>query len=245
MKSDNIHKNHRQRMRERFNATGFNGWSDYEILEFMLYNAYRQGDTNPIAHRMLDYSADSIVNLMRNTRDFRMVNDLKDVGETTVLFLRSLKAFVDYYKLKELTFEPKRLVRENFMDIVNVVGFSPDKEDILMICADAFLNVLCVTNITESSGPMYALTSAERIVKTATMNGSKYVMIVHNHPNGNEDISLEDIEITKHVDDLLRNIGIIFIDHIVISNKKTISIKIDVIYKDEKEDELADELSMI
>lgn len=223
-------------MREKFNVTGFNGWSDYEILEFMLYNAYRQGDTNPIAHNMLNYSGDSIVALMRNTKDFRMVSDLKNVGESTVLFLRSLKEFVSYYKVKELEFEPKRLVRENFREIVNIVGFAPDKEDILMICADDFLNVICITNITESSGPLYAFTSAEKIIKTATMNGAKYVLIVHNHPNGNEDVSLEDIEITMHVDNLLRNVGIILIDHIVIAGKKAISIKIDVVYKSKKEE---------
>ena len=133
MANDNIHKNHRQRMRAKFNETGFKGWSDYEILEYMLYNVYRQGDTNPVAHRMLEYSADNIVSLMKNSRDFRMVSDLKNVGETAVLFLRSLKEFVDYYKKQELKFEPKKLTRENFMDIVNVIGFEDDKEDILMI----------------------------------------------------------------------------------------------------------------
>lgn len=241
MSKDNIHKNHRQRMRAKFNETGFKGWSDYEILEYMLYNAYRQGDTNPTAHNMLSYSAGSIVTLMHNAQDFRMVNDLKNVGENTVLFLRSLKAFIDYYKIQELRFEPKKLVRENFMDIVNIIGFRPDREDILMICADNFLNVICVTNITESSGPTHASTSAERIIKTATMNGAKYVMIVHNHPDGNEKISMEDVEITMNVDNLLRNVGIMLIDHIVICNKKAISIKIDVIYKNEQEHEESDD----
>ena len=235
MGNDNIHKNHRQRMRAKFNETGFKGWSDYEILEYMLYNVYRQGDTNPIAHRMLEYSADSIVSLMKNAQDFRMVSDLKDVGETAVLFLRSLKEFVDYYRRQELKFEPKKLVRDNFMEIINIAGFDPGKEDILMICTDALLNVLCVVNITEDSSHNQATTSAERIVKTATMNGAKYAMIVHNHPNGDSDISAEDISMTMHVDNLLRSVGVELIDHMVVCNNETISIKIDVIFANEKQ----------
>lgn len=245
MANDNIHKNHRQRMRAKFNETGFNGWSDYEILEYMLYNVYRQGDTNPVAHRMLEYSADNIVSLMKNAQDFRMVNDLNGVGETAVLYLRSLKAFVDYYKQQEIKFEPKKLVRENFMDIINIVGFDPGKEDILMICTDAYLNVLCIANITEQSGPDYASTSAEKIVKTATMNGAKYVLIVHNHPNGNSEISYDDISTTMHVDNLLRSVGIELIDHMIVCGKETISIKVDIIYKKEKQESEAEEEEII
>ncbi len=222
-------------MRAKFNETGFKGWSDYEILEYMLYNVYRQGDTNPIAHRMLEYSADSIVSLMKNAQDFRMVSDLKDVGETAVLFLRSLKEFVDYYRRQELKFEPKKLVRDNFMEIINIAGFDTGKEDILMICTDSLLNVLCVVNITEDSSHNQATTSAERIVKTATMNGAKYAMIVHNHPNGDSDISAEDISMTMHVDNLLRSVGVELIDHMVVCNNETISIKIDVIFANEKQ----------
>lgn len=222
-------------MRAKFNETGFNGWSDYEILEYMLYNVYRQGDTNPLAHRMLDYSADSIVSLMKNAQDYRMVTDLNGVGETAVLYLRSLKAFVDYYKQQEIKFEPKKLVRENFMEIINIVGFDPGREDILMICTDAFLNVLCISNITEQSGPDYASTSAEKIVKTATMNGARYVLIVHNHPNGNANISYDDVETTMNVDHLLRSVGIELIDHMIVCGKDAISIKVDIIHKKEKQ----------
>ena len=32
-----IHKDHRKRMRERYDATGFEGFSPHEILEFLLF----------------------------------------------------------------------------------------------------------------------------------------------------------------------------------------------------------------
>ena len=231
---DNIHKNHRQRMRAKFSETGFKGWSDYEILEYMLYNVYRQGDTNPIAHRIMEYSGNSIVNVMRNARDLRMANDVNNVGETAVLFLRSLKEFIDYYKIRELKFEPQQLNRYNFRDIINVVGFEPDREDILMICADTFMNVKCIANISEQSSTTYAFTSAEKIIKTATMNGASYVLILHNHPNGVPEISEDDEKMTLYVDNLLNSVGIILIDHMVICGKRILSIKENIIRREMK-----------
>lgn len=229
MANDNIHKNHRQRMRAKFNETGFNGWSDYEILEYMLYNVYRQGDTNPVAHEILRYSGGSIVNVMRNARDFTMAENVKNVGESAVLFLRSLKEFIDYYRREELEYEPRRLDVENLANIINIIGFELDREDILMICMDRFMNVKSITNITEQSGPRYAYTSTEKIFRTATISGAKYVMLVHNHPDGKKEISHDDIEMTLHVDNMLHAMDIMLVDHMVICGKEVLSIKSRVI----------------
>ena len=94
-KKENIHKDHRKRMRERFCDTGFKGWSKYEIIEFMLYNVYAQGDTNPISHAILNYNNNSLRRMFENSVDNRMAEDIHGVGEKTVLYLRTLKEFID------------------------------------------------------------------------------------------------------------------------------------------------------
>ena len=53
-KSEQIHKNHRTRMKQTFLEHGFDAFSDVEKLEFVLYYAIAQKDTNPLAHRLLD-----------------------------------------------------------------------------------------------------------------------------------------------------------------------------------------------
>ncbi len=226
--SENIHKNHRKRMRDKFNQIGFQGWSDYEILEYLLYNVYRQGDTNVTAHRLLDYSANNFVTMMENTKDMRMANDVNNVGEQTVLFLRSLKAFVDFYKKEELKYRPIKMTRDNIIEIINVVGFSTENEDILMICMDSHLNVKNVVNITEKSGTNYAGSSADKIINTAASNGAKYVMLVHNHPDGYKNVSVEDINMTIHADIILDSMGIKLIDHIIVCEDEFISVKVTV-----------------
>ena len=49
-----IHSGHRERMKQRFRETGFDGFSDVNALELLLFYAIPRQDTNPIAHALLD-----------------------------------------------------------------------------------------------------------------------------------------------------------------------------------------------
>lgn len=226
--NENIHKDHRKRMRKKFNEIGFKGWSDYEILEYLLYSVYRQGDTNVTAHRLLDYSAKNFVTLMENTSDFRLAEDVKNVGQETVLFLRSLREFMKYYKLEELKYKPIKLTRENIREVINIVGFSSDKEDILMICMDNYMNVKNVVNITDKSGSDYASSSGPTIVNTAATNKAKYVLLVHNHPDGAKRVSVDDINMTIQSETILDDMGVKLIDHIIMTDDEFVSVKMTV-----------------
>ena len=52
-KDSPIHKDHRQRMKERFLREQDN-LQDHEILELLLYYAIPQKNTNPLAHTLLE-----------------------------------------------------------------------------------------------------------------------------------------------------------------------------------------------
>ena len=50
---DNIHKGHRERIRQQTYGNGFAGYSDHQILEVVLTYAIPYKDTNPIAHDLI------------------------------------------------------------------------------------------------------------------------------------------------------------------------------------------------
>ncbi len=54
----NIHKNHRKRLRERFEREGADSFELHELLELFLFDAIPRVNTNPIAHRLLDRFGD-------------------------------------------------------------------------------------------------------------------------------------------------------------------------------------------
>ena len=225
MASKGKHEGHRERMREKFKKTGFNGWPKHEILEYLLFYVIPVKNTNELAHDMLDYSNNSFVTLLQNTEDMRMRAGVKDVGEKTFLFLRAIKEFIDLYKLEELKHKPLVITKDNMADVLHALPFKPDREDILMICMDKFMKLKNIINITEVSDAMSASVTPEKLLETAILDGAAYVVLAHNHPNGNPEPSLTDYRLTELADRMFSSAGIILVDHYVVSDNGITSIK--------------------
>ena len=229
-KKDNIHKGHRERMYEKFDATGFDGWSKFEILEYMLYYAIPRNDTNPTAHALFTYNTKSIVKMLDNAKDFSMANNIKGVGEKTVRFLRSLKEFMLYYQRESLKEKPVQFTRDNFYEVLGMLDLSDENEEIALICMDRFLKIKAVVNLTEYSDATYASFQIDRLIKAATQAKATNVVIIHTHPSGVDRASHEDIVMTKEVQRILETIHISLVDHFIVCGDKLISI-MQTIYK--------------
>ena len=232
-KTRSIHTGHRQRMHEKFDTAGFDGWSKYEVLEYMLYNVFRQGNTNPTAHALFDYSAQSIVTLFNSAQDFRMVGNVKGVREPAVRFLRSLKEFMLYYQRESLKERPVQFTRDNFYEVLGMLDLSDENEEIAIICMDKFLRIKAATKLTEHSDATYASFQIDRLVKIATQTKASNVVLVHTHPSGVDRASYEDIDMTKKVQRILETIHVNLVDHFIVCGDKLISI-MQTIYKMEE-----------
>ena len=49
-----IHEDHRKRLKKQFRDGGLDNFSEFQILELLLFYAIPRKDTNPIAHRLID-----------------------------------------------------------------------------------------------------------------------------------------------------------------------------------------------
>ena len=89
-----IHSGHRERMKQRFRETGFDGFSDVNALELLLFYAIPRQDTNPIAHALLDRFGSFHGVIDAHYEDLLKVNG---VGENTALFLKMIPAVCKRY----------------------------------------------------------------------------------------------------------------------------------------------------
>lgn len=224
-KKTNIHERHRERMRKKFHEIGFKGWSKYEVLEYMLYHVFAQGDTNPKAHSLIDYGAGKMSQMFKNIEDEKSVNDIDGIGDKTIAYLRHLKAFVDYYRNEELSENPTTLTRENFREVLKMADMSDECEDIVLICLDSKLNIKSVMKITEYSDESSAIASINQIIKRASRTESSNVVLIHNHPSGNTEISVEDRRMTEQLDERLRAVDIFLVDHYIVCGDEIVSVK--------------------
>lgn len=224
-KTENIHKKHRQRMRDKFNETGFKGWSKYEILEFMLYNVYAQKDTNPIAHSLLAYNNNSWRKLFENAIDSRMAEDIQGIGEKTVLYIRTIKEFMEYYLKEELLESRVQVNREHFKQILRGIRFSNDYESIYMLCMDSNMYLKSIIDLTEESGETSANVSIERIVSCAVRAKASNVILMHNHPMGSTKPSFDDINMTIKATSALNAVGSFLVDHYIVCSNSLNSVR--------------------
>jgi DNA repair protein RadC len=51
---ENVHVNHRSRIKNKFIDSGFSSFAEHEMLEMLLFFSIPQADTNPTAHRLID-----------------------------------------------------------------------------------------------------------------------------------------------------------------------------------------------
>lgn len=82
--TDNVHKNHRKRLRERYEREGADSFEPHELLELFLFDAIPRVNTNPIAHRLLN-RFNSLDGVLRASAKELM--EVKGIGERAANYI--------------------------------------------------------------------------------------------------------------------------------------------------------------
>lgn len=99
-----------------------------------------------------------------------------------------------------------------------------DRESFVVMCLDTKNKVTALTLV--SIGTINnTLVHPREVFKAAILSNSASIILAHNHPSGDANPSHEDIEVTKRIKDAGSIIGIEVIDHIIIGDEKTTSLK--------------------
>lgn len=109
-----------------------------------------------------------------------------------------------------------------------------DKEYVACSYLDTKLQVIKTEIISEGTVNSAMLVPRE-VAKKALLHDASSVMLAHNHPSGQTEPSLADIQTTKNVQDALGTLNIQLLDHVIIgSNSNYRSLKEDNYINEEK-----------
>ncbi len=216
---DNIHKNHRSRMRETIRQTGVDSISDVNLLEYLLFYSIPRKDTNEIAHSLLD-SFGSLNGVFNATYDQLLSVD--GMGESSALLISLIpgicRRYVESGYGKKLNLsEP-----DDVIAYVKTKFYGERKELFYIICLDALGNLINCVKLAEGSPETVAF-DRRTVLETALRVKADTVIFAHNHPNGVAAPSREDADTTSEFITLLRKVGIRLADHIIVAGEDTFS----------------------
>ena len=101
------HTGHRQRVKSRYVAEGFDHFKDHEVLEAALFLANKRGNTNETAHLLLEEFG-SVKGVLE--ADYDMLIRVNGVGECTAFSLKVMLEMLKRYE-RGLHENPTRYTR--------------------------------------------------------------------------------------------------------------------------------------
>ena len=219
---ENIHKGHRERLRERFRENGLKPFSDVEAIELLLFYALPRCNTNEIAHRLLKRFG-SYKAVME--ADISELKSVEGVGESAALLIRLVSETNARYLSSE------RGGGRNVLRSTEAAGeylvplFAYAKDELAFA-----LSINSVGGIIRchqlASGMINRVEfSARQIVEIAIRDNAAYIILAHNHLSDVALPSRADVAATTLIADTLASIGVCLVDHIIVSGEEYVSMR--------------------
>lgn len=227
-KNGNIHAGHRARIREKINNGAIQNMYEHEILEYLLFHTVPYKDTNLLAHKLIN-SFGSFHGVFDATYDDLMLVD--GVSSLTATFLSSLPEIFKRYNEDCM----KTTKINSIADVAKLTKMKfagCKKEKMYMLCLDGNMNVINVSLIGDgdSHGVMV---DKKSILETAIRSSCEYCIVIHNHPNGVQTPSSDDIEAVCIIERTLNDIEVKLFDSIIVAGNVWVSIINDKKYKED------------
>ena len=218
-KAASVHAGHRDRVREKYVSNGLNSFADHEVLELLLFYANKRGDTNPIAHKLIERFGSLSTVLEASYDDLICVDGIGDTAATLITLVPQLFRRYTCDKAEKNRFitnpdEAKAFVAPHFFGLSN--------EKIGIVCLDSQNRVNNFTFVSEGSLKL-AQIDIRKVAQIALRNNAASIIIAHNHPGGIATPSRNDVETTKTLVNALSLINITVADHIIVSDDDSFS----------------------
>ena len=214
-----IHDQHRQRLRERYLQQGLDGFTEFQILELLLFYVIPRRDTNPIAHGLIDRFG-SLSKVLEAPASKLM--EVEGVGPGAAVFLKLVK---DVGRAYDVSKARNEVIVRSIADCGEYLKphFRDRKNEVIFLLSlDAKLKVLNCRQVGEGS-VNYASIPIRRVVEMALEDGASTVILAHNHPSGLAVPSGDDIQATRRLAAALSAVEITLADHFVVADDEYVS----------------------
>ncbi len=204
-------------MDEKSKLLGFDVLEEHEQLEKLLFSIIPQGNTNPLAHQLLEHCG-SLYGVL--TAEPEELTKVPGVGHRTAQFLHDLLPLlgcVERCMLRENEKQYPYLGTEEERGMfAKSLFYGKLTECCYLVSLNKKKQAYRFDKVSEGSSdetPLYI----KEILKLALRTNASAVMMVHNHPSGSLHPSRADIASTQELSASFNAVGIPLIDHIIVA----------------------------
>ncbi len=210
-----------ERPRERFKKFGPSSLSNQELLAIILRTGTKQESVLQLSQRLLS-EFDGLCMLKEATLE--ELTKIKGIGEAKAIQL--LASIELGRRISNMTYGERYVIRTP-EDGANYV-----MEEMRFLTQEHFVCLYLNTKNevihkqTIFIGSLNAsIVHPREVFKEAFRRSAASIICFHNHPSGHPAPSREDIEVTKRLAEVGKMIGIELLDHIIIGDKRYVSLK--------------------
>ncbi len=214
MSNSEIHIGHRNRIDEKSRIMGLEFLNEHEQLEKILFAVIPRGNTNEIAHRLLERFG-SVYGVL--SADADNLKTVEGVGGRTAEFLHDLLPVLGIAERSMRN--QKSLVLNDMNDIGNyakTLFYGKTVENLYLISLNSANQVIRFDKVSEGTY-VASDVSVRKISRLALNAEASAVVLAHNHPGGRIEPSYADFQITDAVKSQLGVLGISLLAHLIVS----------------------------
>ncbi len=217
---DQIHKEHRKRMKQRFTDFGLDSFQDHEALELLLFYGLPYKNTNGMAHDLLNKFG-SFSGVFGASRDD--LKSISGIGEHTALLLELMPALFRRYSMDLMSEQRRFDDREKLSEYVINHFIGQTREHVQLFLFDSAMRR--IDSIMLCEGGLNAVSvNSEAVAEHVFSNRAASFVIAHNHPSGDPEPTFEDLCITRSIWRSLAALNREMVEHYIVAGSKSMPI---------------------
>lgn len=203
---------HRERLRERFEKAGPEGFHDYELLELLLTYAIPRRDVKPMAKALLRRFQSLSGVLNASLSELRTVSG---IGPVAAILIRLVKELSTVHLAERMEQKNALCSPQAVVDYARARLAGLSYEAFMVIYLNPKNEVVHYEVVHEGTVDR-AFVYPRRIVEGALLHHASGLILVHNHPSGHPQPSEEDKGLTRMIVKATEGLDIRILDHLIV-----------------------------
>jgi len=212
---------HRGRMREKLLERGPDALADYELLEMLLFFAFKQGDTKPLAKSLINQFG-SFAGVLAAPQ--KVLLETRGLGPHSVAAIKLVQAAALRLARAEVMEAPVLNNWDRLITYLNAAISREKIEQFRILFLDSKNRLIAdepQAKGTVNHTPVYP----REVMKRALELHATALILVHNHPSGDPTPSRADVEMTKEIKQAATFFAVVVHDHLIVGNGRYFSFR--------------------